>query len=102
LESSVGGVHVYEGLGDEVLSPRARAFYVKAFTEATGLTIDDMYSMDYGSFNYRKALRLRQVGRLLAKVNEMNAFDGSPSLVLTISKDSASDGGNGNEEMEVD
>ena len=43
LKSTRPDFEYSEGMGDEVIQPRVRAFFAQAFTEATGMTVDDLY-----------------------------------------------------------
>jgi hypothetical protein len=83
LHSTRPNLPVSEGLQGETISPRVRAFFVQAFIEATGMTIDDLYASGIGisGFN-RKAMRMFQLRRMLQLVNEMNAQDNSPLLTI--------------------
>jgi hypothetical protein len=82
LKSSKPGLAVTEGLGDDILHARHRAFVVQAFTEATKCTIDDLYACQVGMSGYTKDVRLLQIAKLLWEVNQVNALDGSPRLAL--------------------
>jgi hypothetical protein len=89
LNGVVGATMVTESLQGDLFSPRHRAFIAKAFIEATGLTVDDLYSSDIGTFNYGRAMAFRQLEALLRKINNINAIVGSPMLGLTDIQDDA-------------
>jgi hypothetical protein len=83
LRSTRPGLEYSEGMGDEVIQTRVRAFFAQAFTEATGLTIDDLYRSNVGAHGYNsKEMRMFQLYKMLHLVNEFNAMDGSPLLTL--------------------
>jgi len=79
LRSTKANLQLSEGMRDEVLPTRTRAFFAQAFTEMTGLTVDDLYAKDIEGPEYKRALCLVQVARFLA---EINSACGSPLLVL--------------------
>jgi hypothetical protein len=83
LRSTRPGLVHSEGMGTEVIQTRVRAFFVQGFTKATGLTIDDLYQSNVGAHGYdSKEMRMFQLFRMLQLVNEFNAKDGSPQLVV--------------------
>jgi hypothetical protein len=60
---------VEESLRDEVIPARLRTFFIQAFQRATCLTLDDLYSADYGTPQYEARIRLKQAARTLQIVN---------------------------------
>jgi hypothetical protein len=83
LKSTNPGLVYSEGMGVEVTQTRVRAFFAQAFTEATGMTIDDLYRSNVGAHGYdSKEMRMFQLFKMLQLVNEFNARDGSPQLVV--------------------
>ena len=76
-------MRIFEGLGEEFIAPRVRAFVAEAFTEATGMTIDDLYASEVGTYGYNsKHMRMYQLKKMLQLVNEMNERDGFPQLTI--------------------
>ena len=83
LRSTRPGLEYSEVMGDEVIQTRVRAFFAQAFTEATGLTIDDLYRSNVGAHGYdSKEMHMFQLHKMLHLVNKFNAMDGSPLLTL--------------------
>jgi hypothetical protein len=83
LDSTRPNLAISEGLKDECISPRVRAFFAQAFIEATGMNIDDLYASGVGVSGFNmKAMRMFQLRRMLQLVNEMNAQDNSPLLTI--------------------
>ena len=86
LTSTRPRLEVSEGMREDVLPPRPRAFFVQGFTEAMGMTVDDLYRSQVGLHGYNsKEVRMFQLMRMLHLVNELNARDGSPALSIGIS-----------------
>jgi hypothetical protein len=61
---------VLEGLGDEVVPARLRAFTNQVFKRTMCLTINDLYGDDYGTEKYEARLRLKQAAHMLQIVNK--------------------------------
>ena len=85
LRSARQDLPVSEGMGEEVIAPRVRAFFAQGFTEATGLTIDELYATHAGIHGFNsKYVRMFQLKKMLDLVNEFNARDGSPLLTVGV------------------
>jgi hypothetical protein len=83
LKSMRPGLIVSEGMKDEVMHPRVRAFVAQAFTMATGLTVDDLYTSGVGAHGYdSKPMRRFQLDKMLGLVNEWNLLEASPALTI--------------------
>lgn len=73
--ATVKGEVVTEGMMDQRLSPRLRAFVTKAFREATGLTVDDLYQGKKTAFAQEKKEMAIQLKFLLEKFNNLRGPD---------------------------
>ena len=83
LTSTKPKLLITEGLGEEVITPRVRAFTNQAYIEATGMTIDDLYESGAGTFGFNsKEVRMFQLRKLLNSVNKMNAAANSPQMTI--------------------
>ena len=82
LTSNASGVDITESMRDEVLPTRAQAFFVKAYVEASGLTIDDLYSLKVGEAGFSKALHLHQIKKFVTEINEDLPDGGKVVLVI--------------------
>jgi hypothetical protein len=67
--STRSNFRVSEGMRDELVPARLRAFINQAFKKMTFLTLEDLYSPEYGSLEYEARLRLKQAARVLRSVN---------------------------------
>lgn len=83
LTSDVTGTQVSEGMRDDRLKPRHRAFVVKAFNDMTGLTIDDLYSR-------KRSEKAHEIAKLTTQINflveKLNALGGNPELEYVVSR----------------
>lgn len=82
LSGNVNGEDVTESMGDQRMTPRIRAFVVKAFEEATCLTIDDLYTGKLAPIRHQERMYLKQLERILAKFNALQAKLGGSTLRL--------------------
>ncbi|KAJ6453608.1 hypothetical protein C8R45DRAFT_788301, partial [Mycena sanguinolenta] len=59
-----------EGMGNDVMNPRHRAFFKQAYFSATKLTLDDLYSVNpaFGTPEYDARLRGVQAQRVIAEL----------------------------------
>ena len=83
------GKEVTESLGEQRLTPRTRAFVVKAFEEATCLTIDDLYSGKLPPWRHQEKMYHTQLERILAKYNKLQE-EIPGGIKLRLEKDDAS------------
>ena len=63
------GFNHTEGMKNEVMPARTRAFVNQAFKKMTCLTLDDLYGDDYGTQQYEAHVCLKQAAHMLQKVN---------------------------------
>ena len=83
ISGIVDGKEVTESMAEQRLTPRMRAFVVKAFEEATCLTIDDLYSGKLPPWRYQEKMYHTQLERILAKYNKLQeTMEGGVKLQL--------------------
>lgn len=58
-----------EGMAATVLNPCCRTFVIQAYHKMTGLTLDDIYSVNHNSTEHHHHLVLTQTARLISKLN---------------------------------
>ncbi|KAF8332878.1 hypothetical protein F5887DRAFT_1286524 [Amanita rubescens] len=81
----VDGKEVTESMGDQRLTPRVRAFMIKAIEDMACLTtIDDLYTGDknISPYEHKEKMLYKQLERIMEKYNEVATRLDRPKLML--------------------
>lgn len=80
----VDGKEVAESMGDQRLTPRVRAFMIKAIEDMACLTIDDLYTgnRNLSPYQHQEKMLSTQLGRIIEKYNDVATRLGIPKLKL--------------------
>lgn len=70
-----------EGWKEQCLDPRARAFVVQAFHQATGLSIDDMYFENRNADQQKKRLLEKELEMIQTALEDFKTPEGERSLL---------------------
>jgi len=71
-------------MGDQRLTPRVRAFMIKAIEDMACLTIDDLYTGDknISPYEHKEKMLYKQLERIMEKYNEVATRLDRPKLML--------------------